>query len=44
MLFEVGYFPHQIPNPRMWSEIEAICHGENYELPILCTPEELMAG
>jgi hypothetical protein len=33
-----------IANERMRSEIEAICRNENYEPPILCTPEELMEG
>ena len=33
-----------IANARMRSEIEAICRDENYEPPILCTPEELMEG
>jgi predicted nucleic acid-binding protein len=33
-----------IANARMRGEIEAICRKENYEPPVLCTPEELMEG
>lgn len=31
-----------IANARMRGEIEAICRGNKFEPPILCTPEELM--
>ena len=31
-----------IANALMRSEIESICRHQNYEPPILCTPEELM--
>jgi predicted nucleic acid-binding protein len=33
-----------IANARMRGKIEAICRKENYEPPVLCTPEELMEG
>ena len=33
-----------IANARMRSTIEMICRNENYEPPVLCTPEELMEG
>ena len=31
-----------IANARMRSEIESVCRDDNYEPPVLCTPEELM--
>jgi predicted nucleic acid-binding protein len=31
-----------IANARMRSKIETVCRVENYEPPVLCTPEELM--
>ena len=31
-----------IANAQMRSKIEAVCRLENYEPPVLCTPEELM--